>query len=144
MRALLDVNVLIALLDAAHIHHSLAKQWLLQEIEHGWASCPITQNGCIRILSSPAYPGDFTPSEVASKLFKAMAHPAHAFWPDDLSLCDESSIAWQHLLGHKQITDAYLLGLATKNQGRFVTFDKRITWQMVSGAKHENLEIIRK
>ena len=142
MRALLDVNVLIALLDAAHIHHSLATEWLKREVDRGWASCPITQNGCIRVLSSPAYPGDFSPSEVAGRLFKAMTHPAHAFWPDDISLGDDSAILWQHVLGHRQITDAYLLALATKHQGRFVTFDKRITKSIVTGAQPANLVIL--
>ncbi len=142
MRALLDVNVLIALLDAAHIHHSLASEWLKGEVDRGWASCPITQNGCIRVLSSPAYPGDFSPFEVAGRLFKAMAHPAHAFWPDDISLCGDSAIAWQHVLGHRQITDAYLLALATKHEGRFVTFDKRVTKSIATGAKPANLVIL--
>ncbi len=142
MRALLDVNVLIALLDAAHVHHAIASEWLKREVAHGWASCPITQNGCIRVLSAPAYPGEFSPAEVANRLFKAMAHPAHAFWPDDISLCDDSTIAWQHLIGHRQITDAYLLALATRHGGRFVTFDKRITKHMVAGARQVNLVIL--
>lgn len=61
MRALLDVNVLIALLDAAHVHHRNARAWLEANIEQGWASCPLTQNGCIRILSQPAYPARSRP-----------------------------------------------------------------------------------
>ncbi len=142
MRALLDVNVLIALLDAAHVHHALATEWLKREVDQGWASCPITQNGCIRVLSSSAYPGDFSPAEVAGRLFRAMAHPAHAFWPDDVSLGDDSAIAWRHVLGHRQITDAYLLALATKHQGRFVTFDKRIAPSIVTGAQPANLVVL--
>ena len=68
MRALLDVNLLIALLDAGHIHHRLATGWLASEIASGWASCPITQNGCLRILSQPAYPGARPVAAVAQRL----------------------------------------------------------------------------
>ena len=83
VRALLDVNVLIALLDAAHLHHRLATAWLQREIGAGWASCPLTQNGCIRILFQPAYPGALAAADVAQRLGEAAAGPAHQFWPDD-------------------------------------------------------------
>ena len=104
MRALLDVNVLIALLDAAHMHHARATQWLQQEIAHGWASCPLTQNGCLRIMAQPAYPQALALAAVASRLAQATAHPAHTFVPDDYSLLDAKQLHWQHLLGHRQIT----------------------------------------
>lgn len=67
MRALLDVNVLIALLDEAHIHHQLAMGWLTNNIEQGWASCPMTQNGCIRILSQPSYPNTVPAALIADR-----------------------------------------------------------------------------
>lgn len=86
MRALLDVNALIALMDAAHVHHARAKAWLGADTEQGWASCPLTQNGCIRILSQPAYPGTHPPVATAERLAEATATRWHAFWPDDLSL----------------------------------------------------------
>ena len=88
MRALLDINVLIALLDAAHMHHARATQWLQQEIAHGWASCPLTQNGCLRIMAQPAYPQALPLAAVASRLAQAAAHPAHAFLADDYSLLE--------------------------------------------------------
>jgi predicted nucleic acid-binding protein len=88
MRALLDVNVLIALLDAGHVHHSRARRWLEQEIEHGWASCPMTQNGCLRIMAQPSYPQAFPLPAIAKRLAQALAHPAHAFIADDYSLLD--------------------------------------------------------
>ena len=106
MRALLDVNVLIALLDAGHVHHQRASQWLAQEIGHGWASCPLTQNGCLRIMAQPAYPQALPPAAVASRLTQATAHPAHRFLPDDYSLLDASQIAWQQVLGHRQINES--------------------------------------
>ena len=139
MRALLDINVLIALLDAAHMHHALATQWLQQEIAHGWASCPLTQNGCLRIMAQPAYPQALPLAAVASRLAQAAAHPAHAFLADDYSLLDAGQLHWQHLLGHRQITDSYLLGLAVRHRCRFVSFDARLSLNVVPGARPEHL-----
>ena len=106
MRALLDVNVLIALLDAAHIHHQRASQWLEQSLHHGWASCPLTQNGCLRIMAQPAYPQALPLAAVAQRLGQAAATPAHLFIADDYSLLDADSLHWPQLLGHRQVTDA--------------------------------------
>ena len=142
MRALLDVNVLIALLDAAHLHHTLAVRWLESELKHGWASCPITQNGCLRIMSQPAYPGAQALPAVASRLAEAMAHDSHAFWPDSLSLLDPQHIQRDRLIGHRQITDAYLLALAVENKGRFVSFDARITPTLIPSARPEQLVVL--
>ena len=143
MRALLDVNVLIALLDAAHIHHPLATTWLQREIGAGWASCPITQNGCIRILSQPAYPGAVATAEVALRLAEAAAGPAHQFWPDDVNLLQPGQVTWQQVLGHRQVTDVYLLALAVRHQGRLVTFDRRVQPTLVTGAGAQHLALIR-
>lgn len=138
MRALLDINVLIALLDAGHIHHARATQWLTQEIQNGWASCPLTQNGCLRIMAQPAYPQALPLAAVASRLAQATAHQAHAFLADDYSLLDAGQINWTHLLGHRQITDSYLLGLAVRHNCRFVTFDGRINPGIVKSARHDH------
>ena len=92
MRALLDVNVLIALLDAAHVHHGLAVNWLTGHIGVGWSSSPITQNGCIRILSQPRYPSPLPAVEVAQRLAEAAAQPEHEFWADDINLLDARRI----------------------------------------------------
>ena len=142
MRALLDVNVLIALLDAAHVHHARATRWLQQEIAHGWASCPLTQNGCLRIMAQPAYPQALPLAQVASRLAQAAAHPAHAFVPDDYSLLDAGTAHWQGLLGHRQITDSYLLGLAVRHQCRFVSFDARLQPSAVPGAQQRHLVVL--
>lgn len=139
MRALLDVNVLIALLDAAHVHHALAHRWLAGELRHGWASCPITQNGCIRIMSQPAYPGALRSADVAERLAAAANAPEHAFWPDDVNLLDSVAVDWQRVLGHRQVTDAYLLALAVRHGGRFVTFDRRIALEAITGAQKRHL-----
>ena len=142
MRALLDVNVLIALLDAAHIHHQRASQWLEQSLHHGWASCPLTQNGCLRIMAQPAYPQALPLAAVAQRLGQAAATPAHLFIADHYSLLDADSLHWPQLLGHRQVTDAYLLGLAVRHGCRFVSFDARVNLAAVPGAKAEHLWVL--
>lgn len=139
MRALLDVNVLVALLDAAHVHHRAARDWLARHLRDGWASCPLTQNGCLRILSLPSYPNPQPTAAVAQRLGHAVADPSHAFWPDACSLLEPERIRWNRVLGSRQITDAYLLALAVENGGRLVTFDRGITVQAVRGATAQNL-----
>ncbi len=142
MRGLLDVNVLIALLDAAHVHHARARAWLEANIEQGWASCPLTQNGCIRILSQPAYPGSRPPAAIASRLADAAGTPWHAFWPDDRSLLDPGCIDWRHVLGSRQLTDVYLLALAVRHGGRLVTIDRAVPRTAVIGAAALHLVVI--
>ena len=126
MRALLDVNVLIALQDRDHEHHGVARHWLEDNMAHGWATCPITQNGCLRIMSQPGYPHSLPVASVAELLTEMTATEHHEFWPDATSLLTPGIIDWRHVGGPKQITDLYLLALAAKNKGRFVTFDKRV------------------
>ena len=142
MRALLDVNVLIALLDAAHVHHGTATDWLKRQLRHGWASCPITQAGCVRIMSQPAYPGALRAADVAARLSEAAAGPAHVFWPDAVNLLQPESLDWTRVLGHRQVTDAYLLAVAVQNQGRLVTLDRRIRHDAVPGATPQHLAVI--
>lgn len=123
MRALLDINVLIALLDADHIHHLRARDWLSAHIAAGWASCPLTQNGYVRIVSQPAYPKPQPPAAAIALLREACATRHHAFWPDDASILDEARIDASRIHGPRQLTDVYLLALAQAHGGRFVTFD---------------------
>ena len=139
MRALLDVNVLIALLDAAHLHHRAATDWLAANARVGWASCPLTQNGCLRILSLPAYPNRQPAAVVAQRLGQAVADASHAFWPDSFSLLEDGRLRWDRVLGSRQVTDAYLLALAAANGGRLVTFDRGISVDAVPGAAKKNL-----
>jgi toxin-antitoxin system PIN domain toxin len=139
MRALLDVNVLIALLDGAHVHHQVARDWLQQNIATGWASCPLTQNGCIRILSQPGYPGGQTPAQIAARLAHACRTEWHEFWPDSISLPVHDRFGWQHILSSRQITDTYLLALAVQHGGRLVTFDRSIPLAAVAGANKNHL-----
>lgn len=142
MRALLDVNVLVALLDASHLHHGAATAWLAAHARLGWASCPLTQNGCLRILSLPSYPNPQPAASVAQRLGQAVADASHAFWPDAFSLLDEGRLLWDRVLGSRQVTDAYLLALATANAGRLVTFDRGIAAEAVRGAAKKNLLVL--
>jgi hypothetical protein len=142
MRALLDVNVLIALLDGAHVHHVRANAWLERNLEDGWASCPITQNGCIRIVSQPAYPNAKSAAAVARRLAEAATQQWHEFWADDISLLEPGLLDWSIVLGSRQVTDAYLLALAARRGGRFVTFDGGIDLKVVRGATPASLVVL--
>ena len=139
MRALLDVNVLIALLDAGHLHHAAASQWLATHQKAGWASCPLTQNGCLRIVSLPSYPNRQPMAQVAERLGFAATGAHHEFWPDSLSLLDAGRIRWDRVLSSRQVTDTYLLAMAVSRQGRLVTFDRGISVEAVPGATKKNL-----
>jgi uncharacterized protein len=142
MRALLDVNVLIALLDGAHVHHGRASAWLEHNLADGWASCPITQNGCIRIMSQPAYPNARPAAVVAQRLAEAAGQQWHEFWTDDVSLLEPGMLDWSAVLGSRQVTDAYLLALAVRHRSRFVTFDGGIDVKIVLGAKPAALVVL--
>jgi toxin-antitoxin system PIN domain toxin len=139
MRALLDVNVLIALLDQAHPHHETALAWLKANIKQGWASCPITQNGCIRIMSQASYPGARPVAQITARLNNALGHSAHVFWPDDTSITDANLFDATRIHGARQVTDAYLLGLAVRHGGRLATFDGGIALAAVKGAAARHL-----
>jgi uncharacterized protein len=139
MRALLDVNVLIALLDADHSLHSRATQWFAKQVKHGWASCPITQNGCMRIMSHPSYPHPLPVSAVSARLAEASASQFHAFWADDISLIDAEIFDCARIHGPGQITDIYLLGLAIGHGGQFVTFDTSISLNAIRRAEKKHV-----
>jgi toxin-antitoxin system PIN domain toxin len=142
MRALLDVNVLVALLDRQHVAHAAAHQWLAQQLPDGWASCPITENGCVRILANPKYPAPVAADAVVAKLETARATPRHEFWADDVSLTDKAIFDPSRIRGHQQITDAYLLALAVKHGGRLVSFDQGIRLDAVVGARPDHLLVL--
>jgi toxin-antitoxin system PIN domain toxin len=142
MRALLDVNILIALLDANHIHHQLVSGWLEKHVSTGWASCPITQNGCIRIMSQPGYPNPVPASQVAARLAEATQHSSHQFWPDAISLLQPGCLKWDEVLSSRHVTDAYLLALTVQRKGRFVTLDRGVPLASVIGASATNLVVL--
>lgn len=139
MRALLDVNVLIALLDVDHSLHVRARDWFAAGAGDGWASCPITQNGCIRIMSHPGYPHGLPVRAVIERLAEAASAGQHEFWPDDLSLLDPQVADAARIHGPRQLTDLYLLALAVRHDGRFVTFDRSIALEAIRGARADHL-----
>lgn len=142
MRALFDVNVLIALHDSDHVHHTRAGEWLDAHSQSGWASTPLTQNGCLRIMSQPAYSNPQPLNLLVQMLQSSTAAPLHALWADDISLLDSHIFRHTHIHSPKQLTDLYLLGLAVRHQGRLVTFDQRIPLSAVYGAKPEHLVVL--
>jgi uncharacterized protein len=139
MRALLDVNVLIALHDRDHVHHQRASEWFAAHAKKGWASCPLTQNGCLRIMSQPAYPGAQPLAAILGMLRQSTSTAFHEFWDDGVSILDAKRFHQAHMHSHRQITDLYLLGLAVKNGGRLVSFDVRIPLTAVRGATPAHL-----
>jgi toxin-antitoxin system PIN domain toxin len=135
---LLDVNVLVSLLDSAHVHHGVAVAWFRKTAAaEGWATCPVTENGFIRIVSHVSYPNlRVAPAVAAESLtrFKAGFSGVHRFWADDISLGDLSRFDLRPLTGSRQTTDAYLAGLAFSKGARIATLDAAIPWRVVIGA----------
>jgi uncharacterized protein len=124
--SLLDVNVLVAMAWPRHTSHAAAQKWLARHGREGWATCPFTQAGFVRIISNPAFSRDaLAPKQALSLLRANLQHPAHQFWPDALSV-DEALAKVSPISGHKQITDAYLLALAISRTASLVTLDKSL------------------
>lgn len=130
---LLDVNVIIALLDPLHPFHPRAHEWLAGNV-NAWASCAMTQNGFVRIVSHPRYANAMaSPAQAVILLQELCAQPAHQFWLDDVSLLDAQAVDASRLLSSGQTTDTYLLALAVKHGGKLATFDKRVVSAAVLG-----------
>ncbi len=124
---LLDTNVLIALLWPSHAQHPLAVNWFARHRTSGWATCPLTEAGFVRIVSNPAFSRDaVTPREATGLLSANTAAKDHLFWPDELPFAETVAFAGARLVGHQQVTDAFLLGLALRRGGRLATLDERI------------------
>jgi toxin-antitoxin system PIN domain toxin len=141
---LLDVNVLVALFDTAHVHHLPAHAWFSEQGVKGWRSCPITENGFLRVLSHPAYPNQATPiPDLAERLeeFKQTS-PNYHFWSNDYS--PSEWIASKQLpIASTQSTDAYLLHLCHRNQGTLATFDRRILPSLIRENTDSIIEYIQ-
>ena len=150
--ALLDVNVLVALFDPDHIHHEPAHRWFESHRPSGWATCPLTENGLIRVLAHPAYaPAATSPTSPTTPIPPALMierlrafcrSGGHELWPDDVSLRDADLFEAGAPSSHRQVTDLYLLGLAVKRQGCLATFDRAIPLAKVRGAEARNLVLI--
>ena len=124
---LLDVNVLIALADPTHVQHEPAHAWFAREGSRAFATCPITENGFVRIVGHARYPNTpGTPAAAAAALATFRALTGHHFWPDDISLLGSPAVDLGKLLSHGQVTDTYLLALARTHGGRLASLDRRL------------------
>lgn len=141
MRTLYDTSGLIALLDKNNVAHQAVATWHVANMEQGWLSCPITQNGCLRILSQPSYANPVSVAHAFELLQAAVSTEHHQFIPDDISLLDDTLVDTQRLSGHGQLTDVYLLALAVAHDARLVTLDTRISRYAVYGAHESHLVI---
>jgi hypothetical protein len=142
-RALLDVNLLIALFDPDHVHHDLAHDWFVDHRDAGWATCPVTENGFLRVVTNPKYGVEtLRPADLLARLRQFCDSGSHHFWTDAVSLRDERVFNLNFVAGPRQLTDVYLLGLAKKMRGRLATFDRTIPLKAVRGADAGTLHII--
>ena len=143
MRALLDVNVWVALFDDAHQFSARANQFI-ETPGLQIASCPIVENGVVRVLSLPSYGrrGGVPMRLVRERLRDACASLDHAFWADDVTLRDNQRFDFSRIQGHNQITDMYLLALAVSQGGKLVTFDRAIALSSVHGASEDHLQLL--
>jgi uncharacterized protein len=135
-RYLLDVNVLIALIDPTHVQHDRAHDWFAERGKKAWATCPLTENGVLRIVGHARYsnsPG--TPAAVAELVAILCALGGHEFWPDDVTLFDGQRIDSTRLLDSGQVTDSYLLALAVAHGGQLATFDRHLVTDAVIGGE---------
>jgi toxin-antitoxin system PIN domain toxin len=139
MRALFDVNALLALFDDGHVFHERIRTWWAGNVADGWATCPLTQNGFVRVLSQPSYPSPRPLAEALAVLRAGVVQPEHEFWPDAISVTDPDIFDHGRTLGPNQITDVYLLALAVKNGGRLVTFDRGLPIAAVKGAGKQHV-----
>jgi toxin-antitoxin system PIN domain toxin len=133
-RALCDIYVLIALFDVSHIHHEIAHAWFAAEGAAAWATCAITENGFLRILSNPRLGLAETRDVLLTSLRTFCRSPGHAFWSETVSYRDESQFDASVMVSHLQLTDVYLLALAVRMGGRLATFDRSIPLKAVKGA----------
>jgi uncharacterized protein len=124
---LLDVNVLIAAAWPTHQAHQKVQEWIGRHAKEGWATCPFTETAFVRILSNPAFsPSAVTPADALALLRANLQHPAHRFWEDDVSLIQAVGPLSDRLVGHQQVSDAYLLGLVIHRKGKLATLDRGV------------------
>jgi len=142
-RFLLDVNVLIALIDPTHVQHDHAHDWFARTGRRAWATCPLTENGVLRIVGNSRYPSSpGNPAAVAELMAVFLALGGREFWPDDVSLFDAARVDTTRLLNSAQITDSYLLTLARAHGGKLATFDRHMVTSAVVGGTSAIHQII--
>ena len=133
---LLDVNILLALFSEEHSSHAAAQRWFRENEKNRWATCPLTQAGFARLISNPSYSKSAIPPMEAIALLEENTHTTHhEFWADDLSYAQAIEPLKSRVTGHRQITDAYLLGLAMHRRGKLATFDRSIAKLLPEGKR---------
>lgn len=143
MISLLDVDVLVALFDSAHLHHEAAHGWWRAHRDEGWATCPLTENAFLRVVSHPDYPGNrVTVGDALERLCRFTDAADHHFWPDSTSLRRRSRIVPELLTGHAHVRGAYLLLLAVQNEGRLVTADRDVPLGAVPQAEADQVVVL--
>jgi uncharacterized protein len=143
MLALLDVNVLVALVWPGHQAFARVHRWFGRHATAGFATCPLTQAGFVRIVSNPAFsPRAVTPREAVAALATTVKHPGHQFWKDELPLEQAVRPFEQRLVGHQQVTDAYLLGLAVHHRGKLVTLDRATLALLPDSSFRSSIELL--
>ena len=136
MTFLLDVNVLMALIDPGHVAHNAAHQWFERVGHASWATCPLTENGVVRIVGNPRYPNSpGSPAAVAAIVAVLRTLAGHAFWADDISLFGADHVDPHRILSPHQVTDTYLLALAKSKGGALATFDRKLSAAAVAGGE---------
>ena len=144
MIALLDVSVLLAMLWSRHTFFRLASGWFGENRGAGWATCPATQAGFVRLYAQRSVTGMEVPiKEAMEVLADNCASPDHVFWPQDSPVVNLLPEIRQRLTGHQQLTDAILLDLAIRKGGRLATLDRRVENLLPAGSPHRSaIEII--
>jgi len=140
-----DVNVLLALLNPSHPHYPVAKQWLDNEGQFDWATCPLTENGFLRLYTQSlqkSQTGEFEDALFLLDTLKQTYKTTHHFWDDSISFSDPTLFLPSKIAGHKQITDVYLLGLCQGNGGTLVTLDQGITTDAIINPHSDLLKIL--
>jgi toxin-antitoxin system PIN domain toxin len=136
-------NVLFVPFDPTDVHHEAAHAWFGTNRHHRYATCALTENAFVRVLSNPASPRPRTTVEdAAAGLRTFCSERQHAFWTDSVSVRDDGRFQWNHVQRHRQLMDVYLLALAVANEGRLATFDSTISLRAVERAEARNLELI--
>ncbi len=142
MASLLDANFLIARFDPSHPHHDSAHHWFAEHAKAGWATCPLTENGFVRVVCQTKHIGGLrTPKAIAGRLSELRQLGRHEFWDDRISLLDPKHFDLEKLPGPSQITDVYILALAVERRGRLITFDQSIAWRCVPSATAQHIHV---
>lgn len=141
--ALLDVNVLVALFEPGHVHHDMAHDWFAQNRRSGWAMCPVTETGLVRVLAGLHLRSDgLATSELVDRVRRFRSGKSSEWWATGVSLTDASLFDLAAIRGHRQLTDIYLAGLAHSHGGKLVTFDRGILWTAIVGARPSLIEVV--